>query len=237
MAPFPDDLPEPLSTEALFEPVALVAPVEPVAPEAPAKIVPLAERRAQKALGKNPGRPAADCRFSALLDQFADRIRHAALTHCAGNQGLDADDVIQEIHIRLWRGLASDRIEAVNASYIQRVVVSVVIDAARRAQVRSTEPLPEDDQPSMAQFAPGPTVEQVVGEQQRLDQVSRAMKSLPARRRVPLQLHMQGFSLGEIAELEQVSAEAARKLVSRGLAELKAQLKLMGVDEFEVGDV
>jgi RNA polymerase sigma-70 factor (ECF subfamily) len=47
-------------------------------------------------------------------------------------------------------------------------------------------------------------------------------------------LHLQGFSLQEIADLAGIpSAEAARKLVSRGLDELKTRLRDLGYGNFE----
>jgi RNA polymerase sigma-70 factor (ECF subfamily) len=51
---------------------------------------------------------------------------------------------------------------------------------------------------------------------------------------LPITLHLQGFALQEIADLAGIqSAEAARKLVSRGIEELKARLRDQGYGEFD----
>lgn len=169
--------------------------------------------------------------FDALLKDFGRRIRQLVESHCRGSQGLDPDDIEQEVRVRLWRALDGDRIEALGASYVQRTVVSTVIDAARRAALRVTEPLPEVGRETIADAAPGPTIEEAAQGRQQAERVWAAIESLPVRRRVPIKLHLQGFSLQEIAELEGVSPEAARKLVSRGMDALKERLAELGIDD------
>ena len=64
--------------------------------------------------------------------------------------------------------------------------------------------------------------------------LARCLAEIPERRRLPITLHLQGFQLQEIADLAGIpSAEAARKLVSRGLEELKIRLREMGYGEFD----
>ena len=60
-----------------------------------------------------------------------------------------------------------------------------------------------------------------------------AVAALPERRRVATQLHLQGFSLVEIARLTGDSDEAVRKLVARGIEELRTRLREKGFGEFE----
>lgn len=173
---------------------------------------------------------SADNAFQQLIAAFGGRVRALVVQHCAGNQGLDPDDLEQEVRIRLWKALQSDRIEGLGASYVQRVVLTVVVDAVRRATVRAADPLPEDPSAHEALLAPrGPESE--AGERERLVLLERAIAALPARRRQPLRLHLQGFSLQEIADLVGTSAEAARKLVARGLDELRDQLRRVGIDD------
>src|SRR5437870_5604547 len=87
-------------------------------------------------------------RLNRLLAEFGGRVRAAIEARCSGDQGLDPDDIEQDVRIRLWQALERDRNVVFAASYIQRVVLSAVIDASRRAQVRAAEPLPEGDRPA-----------------------------------------------------------------------------------------
>lgn len=169
--------------------------------------------------------------LEGLLRDFGRRIRQLVESHCRGNPGLDPDDIEQEIRVRLWRALESDRIATLGASYIQRVVVSTVIDAARRAALRFTESLDAGGHESLAEWTQGPTVEEVAMGRERSERIWGVIESLPVRRRVPIKLHLQGFSLQEIAELEGVTPEAARKLVSRGMEALKERLKQLGIGD------
>lgn len=190
------------------------------------KPAPMSESRGQSSGGdsRNPA-------LETLLRDFGRKIRQLVESHCRGSQGLDPDDVEQEVRIRLWKALESDRFEPLGASYIQRTVVSTVIDAARRAALRVTDPLPEAGHETLADAAPGPSIEMAVSGRQQAERVWSVIELLPVRRRVPIKLHLQGFSLQEIADLEGVSPEAARKLVSRGMDALKERLVELGMGD------
>jgi RNA polymerase sigma factor (sigma-70 family) len=181
--------------------------------------------------GQSSGGNSRNAGLETLLRDFGRKIRQLVESHCRGSQGLDPDDVEQEVRIRLWKALESDRFEPLGASYIQRTVVSTVIDAARRAALRVTDPLPEAGHETLADAAPGPSIEMAVSGRQQAERVWSVIESLPVRRRVPIKLHLQGFSLQEIADLEGVSPEAARKLVSRGMDALKERLVELGMGD------
>lgn len=166
-------------------------------------------------------------RYGALLDEFGVRLRQLVQMRCRGT--IDPDDVEQEVRIRLWQALERDRNAPLGASYIQKAVASAVIDAHRRAAVRATEPLPEPGDAD-APVEPGRPDRSASAEQE-LRMLSNAIGELPPRRQLPLRLHLQGFSLVEIARLTASSDEAVRKLVSRGLEELKARLRELGLDD------
>ncbi|MGB2789259.1 MAG: sigma-70 family RNA polymerase sigma factor, partial [Dokdonella sp.] len=122
---------------------------------------------------------------------------------------------------------------AFHASYVQRVVASTVIDALRRAQVRAAEPLPDEEDSAAAIIEEGVGPEQSAGDEARMDGLRRCLAEIPERRRLPITMHLQGHSLQEIADVVGVSAEAARKLVSRGLDGLKARLNELGYGDFD----
>ena len=167
-------------------------------------------------------------RYAAILDEFGVRLRRLVEIRCRG--ALDPDDVEQEVRIRLWQALERDRNAPFSASYIQKAVVSAVIDAHRRAAVRATEPLPD-----AAGSDPEPLVEpgrpdRSASADEELRLLAQAIDELPQRRQLPMRLHLQGFSLVEIARMTASSDEAVRKLVSRGLEELKARLRELGLN-------
>lgn len=165
-------------------------------------------------------------RIDPLLRAYAGRVKALVRKHCAGRGDLDADDIEQEIQIRIWRTLESDRSEAAHASYLQKVVISVVVDALRRAKLRVTAPLE-----AALEVAQDP----VEGPEARSEGARRArvlmecLAILPDRRRAAVELHLQGRAHAEIGALVGVSDEAVRKLVTRGLVELRTLLQERGV--------
>ncbi|WP_313912652.1 RNA polymerase sigma factor [Tahibacter sp.] len=173
-------------------------------------------------------------RLERLLADYGAKLRALVATHGLARHGIDADDVEQEVRIRLWRAIERDRSAAFHASYIQRVVASTVIDALRRAQVRATEPLPEESEDGFQPFPDrnlGP--EERASGHQHVEKLRSCLNALPERRRLPISLHLQGFALQEIADIVGTSAEAARKLVSRGMDELKDRLREVGAGDFD----
>ena len=181
----------------------------------------------------NPTDPV-HARLEELFSTYGARVRSILATYGLDRHGIDPADVEQEVRIRLWHAIERDRFGAFHASYVQRVVASTVIDALRRAQVRAAEPLPEEDDGVFELSVASQTPEQSAGDVERMEGLERCLAELPERRRLPIALHLQGFSMQEIADLAGIpSAEAARKLVSRGLEELKTRLRELGHGDFD----
>jgi RNA polymerase sigma-70 factor (ECF subfamily) len=105
----------------------------------------------------------------------------------------------------------------------------------RRAEVRAAEPLPEEDDERVDFGGDGPVgPDRSAGDAERMQGLKRCLEGIPERRRLAVELQLQGFSLQEIADLAGIaSAEAARKLVSRGMEELKNRLRELGYGDFE----
>jgi RNA polymerase sigma factor (sigma-70 family) len=181
----------------------------------------------------NPDSDSVDARLEQVLRDFGSRLGVLMRSYRLDRHGIDPDDVEQEVRIRLWKAISRDRSGAFHASYVQRVVATTVIDALRRAEVRAAEPLPEnDDEPGqLPETGVGP--EQSATDGERMSGLQRCLAEIPERRRLPITLHLQGFSLQEIADVAGTSAEAARKLVTRGLDDLKSRLRELGYGEFD----
>ncbi|MCK7592123.1 RNA polymerase sigma factor [Pseudomarimonas salicorniae] len=173
---------------------------------------------------------SADHALQALIARFGARVRAQIVRHRLDRHGIDVDDIEQEVRIRLWNTLQRDPKALLPASYVQRTVTSVLVDAVRRAEARPAEALPEEpdllDAEPLGQAPQAPEAE--AEDRQLADAVATAIAALPERRRRPLQLYLQGFTVPEVAELCGLSFDAGRKLVYRGLDELKARLRAEG---------
>jgi RNA polymerase sigma factor (sigma-70 family) len=177
--------------------------------------------------------PELKARLEALLARFGARVRAQIDSNRLNQHGIDPEDVEQEVRIRLWKTLERDPNAELPASYIQRTVASALVDAVRRAQVRPTEALPETEDGVVDLPGLGHGPDRSALDAQHVEHLRSCMQALPARRRLPLQLYLQGYALQEIADLTDLTLDAARKLVYRGLDEIKQRLAALGLDDFD----
>ncbi|MGA9333101.1 MAG: sigma-70 family RNA polymerase sigma factor [Rudaea sp.] len=177
--------------------------------------------------------PALRKRLHELLAEYGVKVRRLIETHGLGQHGIDPADIEQEVRIRLWKALERDRNAAFHTSYIQRVVLTTVIDAIRAAKSRYAEPLPDEAEPgdvALIDHRAGPERSARAG--QDFSRIKACLSELPQRRREAVVLHLQGFSLREIGQFSGTSEEAARKLLDRGMATLRERLAAFGFGEF-----
>jgi len=180
--------------------------------------------------------PPCHNKLEKLLRDYGSKVRALIFSQRLTQYGIDPDDIEQEVRIRLWRALERDRNSVFHASYIQKVVLSVVIDAIRRAKVRATESLSDDDESASTNGIEQENrarPEHEAQDSQTFSAIKRCLEELPANRRTAVMLHLQGYSLDEISEISGVSSEAARKLISRSLPQLKARLTELGYGTFD----
>lgn len=169
-------------------------------------------------------------KLNELLQRFGSRVRAQIASNSLSLHGIDPDDVEQEVRIRLWRALERDPNAQFPASYIQRVVTTVVIDAVRRAQVRAADPLPEaKDGIELRATTPGPEFR--ASDASKMEALAQCIAQIPLRRRRPLQLYLQGFGLQEAADVCGLTLDAARKLIYRGLDEVRTRMRDAGLED------
>jgi RNA polymerase sigma factor (sigma-70 family) len=178
-----------------------------------------------------------EARFNSILMEYGKLLRNAIGYHCPEHMGLDADDVMQEACLRLWRAVSSEREIRYPASYIQRIAATAAIDAIRCVKARREEQLhlsPDEASgldPEVAQPIDTRTSPESTAQHQELTLIVEAvLGSLPENRSRAVRLHLQGFSTVEIAELTAWSEAKARNLVYRGLDDLRNGLRAHGFD-------
>jgi RNA polymerase sigma-70 factor, ECF subfamily len=184
---------------------------------------------------------AAESRCNAFLAEHAIVIRAASTRVCPRGLGLGVDELEQDIRVRLWRTLESERQITDPASYIYRIAATAAIDAVRRVKARREQPLPEErvldysgpDGPVPAENL-GTSPESIAGGREVARKVGAALGRIAESRRKPVRLHLQGFTSEEIARLLDFTEAKARNLVYRGLEELRRELRSEGI-EHEAG--
>jgi RNA polymerase sigma factor (sigma-70 family) len=143
----------------------------------------------------------------------------------------DADELLQEVRIRLWRAhgeAGHEQIAAIPASYLHRTASSAAVDLLRRRRARRADHMVAiDEEQDDAPEAPGP--EQHLAESELAEQVERAIETIHPSRRPVVRMHLMGHPREEIALLLGWSDGKTRNLLYRGLADLRVRLLAQGV--------
>jgi RNA polymerase sigma-70 factor (ECF subfamily) len=156
----------------------------------------------------------------ALAARLVPRLL-ATATRMLGGDRAEAEDVAQEVMLRLWRHAPGWRAgEARVSTWAYRVAANLCTDRHRKARGRrvalDTVPEPQDDAPGAAAR---------MAEAERLAALDAALAELPERQRQAVVLrHIEGLSNPEIAGILEVGVEAVESLTARGKRALAAAL-------------
>jgi RNA polymerase sigma-70 factor (ECF subfamily) len=180
-----------------------VTPRERVAPPSAADLAPLVEA------ARVGGRDA----FVEIHRRFAKVVHGIALAHVAPD---DAEDVTQDVFVRVHRTLSSLRDPATFPAWVCRVARNVAIDHARRAKRRpAPAPLPAD---CVAPSSPA-------GDDELRARLCACLARLPEAYRETLFLRLaEGLAGPEIAERTGLTPESVRVNLCRGMAMLRPML-------------
>ena len=133
----------------------------------------------------------------------------------------DAQDLVQEVLLRLHRGLATYRPGSLEG-WLSRITTNAFLDEARRRRRRPTVPLPDDPERVLG------SVEDpdAVGSATTLpDHVQAALRGLPEEYRAAVVLcDVVGLTYDEIADRLQVPVGTVRSRIHRGRSALRTVL-------------
>jgi RNA polymerase sigma factor (sigma-70 family) len=189
-------------------------------------------------LSRGSEAPAVDVRasrFDALVRDYGQVLRSAIARFCPPHLGLNTADIEQDATLRVWQLLGRE-IEIDNpASYFYRVAATTTIDAVRRVKRRREEQLRlEGDERDVAPTLLPPDLENapdaLFRRREIVTKVRTALVKLADNRRRAVGLHLQGMTTEEIGRVVGWTEAKARNLVYRGLADLRSELRAMGVE-------
>ena len=170
-------------------------------------------------------------KLELIFQQHQHLIEKAVYSQNVQIIGVTADDVYQEVSIRLIKILESDREIENLSSYIYRTAANVIIDLARKHKRHLQDvTLPGQDhenevfQADLVSQDAEP--DQIIQDDEIRQQVFAAIEALPESRRVGLQ----GYSVKEMSELTGWPFYKAENLSKRAMAALKEQLKQLNID-------
>lgn len=136
------------------------------------------------------------------------------------SDGAEAEDVAQEVFLRMWRAAPTWREgQAKFETWMHRVALNLCYDRLRR---RRETP---DADAGLEMADPAPAAPDVIVARERAAAVHRALDGLPERQRAAIVLcHFQDMSNIDAAAALEVSVEALESLLARGRRALRAAL-------------
>ena len=166
--------------------------------------------------------------------QHQHLIQKAVASQSVNIQGVTADDVTQEVSIRVLKLLQGDREIENLSSYIYRTTANVIIDLARKHKkhlmdVTMPDQTDEDDYRTELVSTQAEPEQKMVGKETQM-LVLQAIESLPESRRIAVKMRLQGYSVKEMSDLTGWAFYKAENLSKRGMAALKDKLKQMNID-------
>lgn len=141
--------------------------------------------------------------------------------------GLDRDDLVQEVYIKVWKAIRDNghEIRYLDA-YIHRVVYSVFVDEINRInkEKEALNVCGALSKPGNGRKGPTAVDDEIVR-----DALLGSIDCLNKSKRKVIKLRLQGFTLAEIARLNRWPYRKTCSVFYRGLQELKDRLTKKGI--------
>ncbi|MBT4496815.1 MAG: sigma-70 family RNA polymerase sigma factor [Gemmatimonadetes bacterium] len=169
-------------------------------------------------------------RFRKLCERHRDRV-YTFAWYFLGNRE-DAEDVAQEVLIRLWNHWQEVEPARLPA-WITRVARNVCLDLLRKRKSYRAVVSGEGDEEALARVASrGPDPEKLAEASEFQRQLERALQALPEIHRTVVVLReIQGLKYEEIAESLGLPLNTVKVYLHRGRRELREQLRKSMDDE------
>ena len=175
--------------------------------------------------GPATDRPADWARLLELLTPI--HARAARMARRLAGSAHDGDDLFQEAVLRALAALPALRDQGCFGPWFTTILLNVHRNRSRRGFWRRLVPLERDEAPALEPV--GENGHAWEEERLRAARASRALATLPAVQREAVVLfELEGYSIGEIAALQEVSPSAVKSRLARGRARLRRTYERWG---------
>ena len=167
--------------------------------------------------------------FHALVERHRAMVYRLAYQF-AGNHH-DAEDIAQDVFIKVYRSLERFRYDAQLTSWLYRIVMNACIDHKRRQSPSGWAPFTEDAELKMMntpEEGPGPE-DQAYGGQLGAVLESEIARLPPGQRLVFTMRHHEGLKLSEIAEALGLAEGTVKRQLNAAVHRLRAALAAVRV--------
>ncbi len=165
--------------------------------------------------------------FNQLMESFSSFIHSHILKYNLQRFGLEAEDLVQEIKLKVWKIIDDEKTINCPPSYLKKVIESAVIDQIRKIR-KEEEVFYSERQKLISEIEPrGNSYNEQFGSLKEL-MIKAADRLLDSRKTV-VKLYLLNMSLPEISDYLNYSQAKTRNLLYRGLEDLKKILEEIGL--------
>ena len=167
--------------------------------------------------------------FALLLDKYRGPVIHF-LYRMVLNHGV-SEELAQEVFLRVYRSRATYEPTAKFTTWLFRIATHLALNWLRDGKHEKAQAQFDDDSgdsPSREVADRGPSVEQRLVYQVRLDEVRRAVAALPDKQRAAVLMHKyEEMEYSQIAKVLGCSDSAVKSLLFRAYESLRGRLAHM----------
>jgi len=164
--------------------------------------------------------------FGVLLEKHRTSVVHF-LYRMIQNHAM-AEELAQEVFLRVYRSRSTYEPTAKFTTWLFRIASHLALNALRDGKNEKLQERLDDDSselPVRQVSDRRPTVEQTMVYQAKLDEVRRAIKTLPEKQRVAVLMHKyEEMEYSQIAKVLSCSESAVKSLLFRAYETLRARL-------------
>ena len=166
--------------------------------------------------------------FENLINRFSQFVKAHIQKFNVQKSGIDPDDILQEVKIKIWKIFEDEKKIENYASYIRKIVNSSIIDQLRKLNREKGIFTHEkqkwiSDQKSnyLTTTSSEINAKEIIGD---------AVNLLIESRRTVVKLYFLNMTIEEISTFLKWSKDKTRNLLYRGLSDLKNILKEKGIE-------
>ncbi len=166
--------------------------------------------------------------FESVINKFSIFIKANIQKYNIQKNGLDPDDIIQEVKIKIWKLLNDEKNIKNYASYIRKIVDSSVIDHLRK--LKREEGILDFERRKIISEIKSRYGSEITLDKDLKKMIAQSVDSLIESRKKVVKLFLLNMKIDEIAALFLWSRDKTRNLLYRGLNDLKKILRERGIE-------
>lgn len=170
-------------------------------------------------------------KFESIINNFNRFVEASILKFNVQKNGIDPDDISQEVKIKIWKIFEDEKKIKNYASYIKKVIFSSVIDHLRKSK-REKVTLTHEKYKLISELKSNYSKD-ILADKNLRDFIHQSVDTLIESRRIVVKLYLLNMTIEEIASFLNWSKDKTRNLLYRGLADLKKKLKEQNI-EYEI---